>query len=120
MPKNDDPTEIEPRPAAVRQAPTGTFAQLKRDHESGTAGDKIPMLDPGLSPLGTDDEASGDRPDPRLIAEVRERESRDAPPPLIAADRQIPDPGHPRTVAIGLGIVAVVLLAGILVWRMAV
>ncbi|WP_458098269.1 hypothetical protein [Roseomonas sp. WA12] len=119
MPKNDDPTEIEPRPAPVAQAPTGTFAQLKRDHESGTAGDKVPMLDPGLSPLGTDDEASGDSPDPQLIAEVRERESRDAPPPLIAADRQIPNPGVPRTVAIGLGVVGLLLLAGLLFWRMA-
>ena len=34
-------------------------AMLKGDIDSGRTGDKNPVFDPGLSPLGTDDEAAG-------------------------------------------------------------
>lgn len=36
-----------------------TTAQLKGDIDSGRTGDKTEVFDPGLSPLGTDDEAAG-------------------------------------------------------------
>ncbi|WP_243369580.1 hypothetical protein [Microvirga solisilvae] len=36
-----------------------TSAQLKGDINSGRTGDKNEVFDPGLSPLGTDDEAAG-------------------------------------------------------------
>jgi hypothetical protein len=36
-----------------------TTAQLKADINSGRTGDKNPVFDPALAPLGTDDEAAG-------------------------------------------------------------
>jgi len=36
-----------------------TTAMLKGDIDSGRTGDKVEVFDPGLSPLGTDDEAAG-------------------------------------------------------------
>ncbi|SHI68743.1 hypothetical protein SAMN02745194_00833 [Roseomonas rosea] len=118
MPKNDDPTELEPRPVPAPLTRGANAAQLKRDVESGATGDKVPMLDPGLAPLGTDDEAAGAPLDPKLVAEVRERERRDAPiPPDAAATRALPSKGH-RPLAIALGVVCLLFLAGILVWRM--
>lgn len=79
MPKHDDPTEIEPRPAIPR-APDGrsTLDQLRADIDSGATGDKVPMLDPAASPLGTDDEAAGASPSPGLIAATRRAERVDA------------------------------------------
>ena len=34
-------------------------AQLRRDIDSGTTGDKVGWPDPAAAPLGTDDEAAG-------------------------------------------------------------
>ncbi|MBP0445269.1 hypothetical protein J8J14_10815 [Roseomonas sp. SSH11] len=120
MPKNDDPTELEPRPVPAPLTRTANVAQLKRDIESGATGDKVPMLDPGLSPLGTDDEAAGAPPDPKLVAEVRERERRDAPIPPDAAShaqRVGPSSGH-RMLAIAVGVACLALLVAVLIWRM--
>lgn len=52
------------------QAPT--TAMLKADIDSGRTGDKIAHYDPGLSQLGTDDEAAGNPPSPERIALARE------------------------------------------------
>ncbi|WP_298958600.1 hypothetical protein [uncultured Methylobacterium sp.] len=52
-----------------------TAAQLKADIDSGRTGDKVPVFDPGLSPLGTDDEAAGHPPTPERVALARESES---------------------------------------------
>ena len=117
MPKNDDPTELEPRPVPTPLTPGGNAAQLKRDVESGATGDKVPMLDPGLAPLGTDDEAAGAPLDPKLVAEVRERERRDAPVPPDPASHRKPLTSSHRTLAILVGLLCLALLAGILVWR---
>src|SRR4051794_40573755 len=48
-----------------------TTAQLKGDIESGATGDKNPVRDPGLAPLGTDDEAAGHSPSPHRVATAR-------------------------------------------------
>ena len=45
-----------------------TTAMLKADIDSGRTGDKIGELDPGLSSLGTDDEAAGRPPSAFRIA----------------------------------------------------
>jgi hypothetical protein len=42
----------------ARQLKTNA-AQLKADHDSGRAGDKVAAGDPAASPLGTDEEAGG-------------------------------------------------------------
>jgi len=118
VPKNDDPTELEPRPTPAPLTPTATMAQLKRDIESGSTGDKVPVLDLGLAPLGTDDEAAGAPADPKLIAEVRERERRDATIPSIPQTARVPPPRGHLTAAIATGVAALLLLAGILAWRL--
>jgi hypothetical protein len=48
---------------------------LKADIESGRTGDKVGVLDPGLSSLGTDDEAAGRPPSPFHIALARYQET---------------------------------------------
>lgn len=51
-----------------------TTAQLKADIDSGATGDKNPVFDPGLSPLGTDDEAAGTPAEPHRIRLARRME----------------------------------------------
>jgi hypothetical protein len=52
-----------------------TAAMLKADIDSGRTGDKVGVLDPGLSSLGTDDEAAGRPPSPFRIALARYQET---------------------------------------------
>ena len=51
-----------------------TSAQLKGDIDSGHTGDKNPVFDPGLAPLGTDDEAAGRPPSASRIKLARSYE----------------------------------------------
>jgi hypothetical protein len=102
MPRHDDPTEIEPRPEpASMLGPGSTTAQLRRDIESGATGEKVAMLDPAASPLGTDDEAAGTPPTPEMVHAVRQAERMAAPPPG--------DPG--KRPGVGLGPVLLALIA---------
>ena len=52
-----------------------TTAMLKADIDSGATGDKVAAYDPGLSQLGTDDEAAGNAPSPDRIALARKTEA---------------------------------------------
>ncbi|MBZ6077394.1 hypothetical protein K9B37_14030 [Microvirga sp. WGZ8] len=52
-----------------------TAAMLKADIDSGRTGDKNPVFDPGLSPLGTDDEAAGTPPSAMCVALARRYEN---------------------------------------------
>ena len=54
-----------------------TTSMLKADIDSGRTGDKNPVFDPGLSPLGTDDEAAGHPPSALRVAMARRFESFD-------------------------------------------
>jgi hypothetical protein len=70
------PNDLPPTPTAKPAEPPPlsaqpTAAQLKGDIDSGGTGDKNPVLDPGLAPLGTDDEAAGHSPSPRRVAAAR-------------------------------------------------
>jgi hypothetical protein len=56
-------------------SPRPTAAQLKADIDSGRTGDKNEVFDPGLSALGTDDEAAGTPPDAERVAIARWDES---------------------------------------------
>ena len=58
---------VDPPPASDQP----TSAMLKADIDSGRTGDKIGELDPGLSSLGTDDEAAGRPPSAFRIALAR-------------------------------------------------
>jgi hypothetical protein len=61
---------IDPPP----QAEGPTTAQLKGDIDSGRTGDKTEVFDPGLAPLGTDDEAAGTPAGPERIRLARRLE----------------------------------------------
>lgn len=74
--RSEDP----PPPGNLRvDTPPGTerptTAMLKGDIDSGRTGDKVPHYDPGLSQLGTDDEAAGRPPSPERIAAARASEA---------------------------------------------
>ena len=59
----------------VEQSRRGaTTAQLKSDIDSGRTADKVAYGDPGLSPLGTDDEAAGTPASAQTVAATRQRE----------------------------------------------
>jgi len=62
-----------------------TTAMLKADIDSGATGDKVKAYDPGLSQLGTDDEAAGNAPSHERIALARKTEA--APPRVRNASR---------------------------------
>jgi hypothetical protein len=104
MPRHNDPTELEPRPRPPRDAgPKATLAQLRQDIDSGATGDKVPVLDPAMAPLGTDAEAAGAPPSPEMVAAVRNAERAERRAPLDPTDRQT----DPR----GLRLVGALLLA---------
>jgi hypothetical protein len=48
---------------------------LKADIDTGRTGDKNEVFDPGLSPLGTDDEAAGTPPSPMRVRLARFHET---------------------------------------------
>jgi hypothetical protein len=62
---------VDPPPPSSRP----TAAMLKGDIESGRSGDKNPVFDPTLAPLGTDDEAAGRPPSPVRVALARRYEN---------------------------------------------
>ncbi|MBE7197123.1 MAG: hypothetical protein INR70_04880 [Parafilimonas terrae] len=62
-----------------------TTAMLKADIDSGATGDKVKAYDPGLSQLGTDDEAAGNAPSHERVALARNTEA--APPRVRNASR---------------------------------
>ncbi|MET0430656.1 MAG: hypothetical protein ABW026_19425 [Microvirga sp.] len=61
--------------AAPPDSARPTVAMLKADINSGRTGDKTEVHDPGLSPLGTDDEAAGHPPSAFRIALARFNET---------------------------------------------
>lgn len=74
--RSEDP----PPPANLKvdtppDAERPTTAMLKGDIDSGRTGDKVPHYDPGLSQLGTDDEAAGRPPTSERIASARASEA---------------------------------------------
>jgi hypothetical protein len=115
MPRRDDPTELEPRPRPAPspgRAPDATVAQLRQDITSGATGDKVPVLDPAMSPLGTDDEAAGAPPSPELVAAVRRTERTDPHPSAHPHDRG----GSRLGLRLVGGILLAVALAAVALW----
>jgi len=113
MPRHDDPTEITPRPRpASDRGPGATTSQLRRDIDSGATGDKVPVIDPASSPLGTDDEAAAAPPTPELVAQVRNAERADRIAPRHPADRPEDRYGY-RLIG---GLVLAVILAAVALW----
>lgn len=102
---------IEPPPASGRP----TSAMLKGDIDSGRTGDKNPVFDPGLSPLGTDDEAAGTPPSPFRIMLARYSESlgRWTQGSRQAGAAHHKWDGFPVVFVGSIGIIALVLIIGI-------
>jgi hypothetical protein len=113
LPKNDDPMKLEPRPDPVPVTSQSNYAQVKRDYESGSTGDKIPVFDPGASPLGTDSEAGAGTPlDPRIIGQMRRADRETAPQ---RGDAGLPEGPKRRSMAIFMAIILLIILIGICV-----
>lgn len=79
--RSDNPNQTDiPRTHTIKpmDAPPmnagSTTAQLKGDIDSGRTGDKNEVFDPGLSPLGTDDEAAGVPASPAQVDLARRQE----------------------------------------------
>jgi len=110
MPKHDVPSEIEPCPAPPPDRSLPNVAQLKHDIDSGVTGDKEPMLDLAMAPLGTDDEAAGTPPTPEAVAAARALEKAPFRSPRHPFDR--PEDRHGRRLlALLAGLVALALAA---------
>jgi hypothetical protein len=94
---------------------------LKGDIDSGRTGDKNPVFDPGMAPLGTDDEAAGTPPSPFRVALARRYESierwiRDGRSASSAHDKR---DGVPLVFVSFIGAVGLVLTVGIWLSRAA-
>ena len=99
---------------AARQG--ATTAQLKGDINSGQTGDKNPVFDPALAPLGTDDEAAGRPPSAFRIELARRYEGLER---WIGRSRRASSAAHDKPDGVALGFAAfagclgLVLVAGI-------
>ena len=89
-----------------------TIEQLRNDIDQGRTGDKVRFPDPAAAPLGTDEEAAGTPIDPQVIAQVRKREAKMAPP----TDAQRSTEGGGRDVVLWLAAVGAMLCWWGVVW----
>ena len=93
-----------------------TTAMLKADIDSGATGDKTEVFDPGLSPLGTDDEAAGRPPSAKRIELARRYERFER---WIRGARKAPGPHLKWDAALTgfvsfIGVVAVIFVGAML------
>jgi hypothetical protein len=91
-------------------------AMLKADIDSGRTGDKNPVFDPGLSPLGTDDEAGGTPPTPEQIklARTEETKQRWRLGPRVMSDAHDKSDRGALSIFFGLILVTALVLVGFL------
>ena len=96
-----------------------TTQQLKADIDSGKTGDKVAEgFDPGLSTLGTDDEAAGTPNTPEQVAMARALEKRNAPRPPAEQSARVSRAGRPVVwIIAGAGVLVVALLVLAVLYR---
>ena len=75
-PLSSEPLKGEHAPVG---APNPNVTMLKADIDAGRTGDKEAVFDPGLSMLGTDDEAGGNPNTAEQVAMARKAETSQAP-----------------------------------------
>ena len=94
-----------------------TTQQLKADIDTGKTGDKIDQgFDPGLAPLGTDDEASGVRSTPEQIQQARKLErSGEVRPPAEQGQRN-PTRGLPAVALIVAALLVLIVAVAVALW----
>jgi hypothetical protein len=86
-----------------------TVAQLKDDIDRNRTGSKVNFSDPGLSPLGTDDEAAGRPTSPERVASARAQEQKIG---RVATANDKPATNMPLMAMIGVVVlVAIVAIA---------
>jgi len=85
-----------------------TTAQLKADIDSGKTAAKVNVSDPGLSPLGTDDEAGGRPNDPQVVEMARVQERAGASEINAKKDAQTKS-----RVGLAAGMISALVIAGI-------
>jgi hypothetical protein len=92
-----------------------TVEMLRADIDSGRAGDKNPVFDPALAPLGADDEAAGTPASPFRVAlaQAQENFARWSRGTHAAGAPHHERDGFPVLYVSFIGVAAVVLLAGI-------
>ena len=105
-------------PPAPPGAPRPNPAMLKGDIDTGRTGDKNEVFDPGLAPLGTDEEAAGTPPTPGQVALARRQETgqrwKDGSPAAASAAHGKDDRGvHIGFIGLIVAIGAVII-AGVL------
>lgn len=87
-----------------------TTAMLKADIDSGRTGDKVAHYDPGLSQLGTDDEAAGNAPSPDRVALARKTEA--ASPQVRKAAKPDGENAFVMPLFIGCAVIVPVIIGG--------
>ncbi len=90
-----------------------TTQQLKADIDHGRTGDKVASgFDPGLSTLGTDDEAAGTPNTPQQVAMARGLEQQKAGSSSASSSRPLVTLGGPAMwIIVGAIVVVVAVLA---------
>lgn len=112
-----DPHRKPPLTDGPAPSPGGsTLAQLKDDIDMGRTGDRARSGDPGLSMLGTDDEAGGHPNSPELIDQMRQIEQGRSNAGTDARQAPGAHDQKQKPLPTGLILTAVVALALALVW----
>ncbi len=103
-------------PPTPSDDPRPNVAMLKGDIDSGRTGDKNPVFDPGLSPLGTDDEAGGTPPTPEQVklARTEETKRRWSLGPRVTSDAHDKSDRGALSIFFGLILVTALVLVGFL------
>lgn len=112
--KSDTPMSRSAEPIDPSHAPLddpdANPAMLKADIDSGRTGDKENALDPGLSMLGTDDEAAGNPVSPERVNLARRQERAEG------AQAGVPSGGPTRGSGKALyGFIALIVLVGVII-----
>jgi hypothetical protein len=110
-----DPHRKGPLPNGPMPDPGGsTLAQLKDDIDKGATGQRARTGDPGLSMLGTDDEAGGHPNSPELIDQMRQLDRANSAGPTGGAAPAVHDQNQkPLPVALMLTLLVAVALAAL-------
>lgn len=111
-PHRKGPLADGPAPAAGGS----TLAQLKDDIDKGLTGQRARSGDPGLSMLGTDDEAGGHPNSPELIDQMRQIERANPAAPTTASAAPGAHDQNQRPVPTALLLTLAVVLALAAVW----
>ena len=93
-----------------------TLAQLKDDIDKGKTGQRARTGDPGLSMLGTDDEAGGHPNSPELIDQMRKLEASSSAAPTGGTNAPGAHDQNQKPFPTALALIAAVAVALAAIW----